>query len=312
MSITYEEALETLQAMFQEPWTRDTLDSVLRHQRGHMENTVDLILRHGSKDPQILINQLDSGIDPNQSLLELDEQLARQLSAPTTNTSISSRLLQQQTSSSSAPTSSSSPSTTSNLIGTVTVLPDDFLRVPNFRGSISNNTLSDDEALARMLQDELFTEELRRNPDFAHLAGRRNNSATSRMSAVPTRSASHQQQEGVPFQNPFAGLATRFQQQLQLHTASSTAQNQTQQQRDATAAANNNNIMEKLSEMGDGAKRRLQLMAAQFQQAQANMRNNNSNDTNDMSFASAPSNSERRSLLFDDTDDMELAARKDL
>jgi hypothetical protein len=31
-----------------------------------------------------------------------------------------------------------------------------------------------DEQLARMLQDELFQEELRNNPEFSHLAGRRN------------------------------------------------------------------------------------------------------------------------------------------
>jgi hypothetical protein len=33
--------------------------------------------------------------------------------------------------------------------------------------------MDSDEALARMLQDELFAQELRNNPEFAHLAGGR-------------------------------------------------------------------------------------------------------------------------------------------
>ena len=36
MSISYEEALSTLQAMFGEPWTRETLDTVLRHFQGYV------------------------------------------------------------------------------------------------------------------------------------------------------------------------------------------------------------------------------------------------------------------------------------
>jgi len=47
MAISYEEALVTLQAMFTEPWTRQSLDAVLRHEKGHMENTCDVILQHG-------------------------------------------------------------------------------------------------------------------------------------------------------------------------------------------------------------------------------------------------------------------------
>jgi hypothetical protein len=36
MSISYEEALSTLQAMFAEPWTRENLDAVLRHHQGYV------------------------------------------------------------------------------------------------------------------------------------------------------------------------------------------------------------------------------------------------------------------------------------
>jgi hypothetical protein len=170
MSITYEEALATLQAMFGEPWTRETLDKVLRHEKGHMENTCDRILNHGSQDPQLLIAKL-SGPDPQ---LALDEQLARQLA------------------SGSRGGSKKSSAAVKNGRGTPTDLPDDFLRIPGFKHTSSSaaaggsNQVMDDAQLARMLQDELFSEELARNPDFAHLArGRRRGAppGTRRVSA---------------------------------------------------------------------------------------------------------------------------------
>jgi hypothetical protein len=59
----------------------------------------------------------------------------------------------------------------------------------------------DDETLARMLQDELFSDELARNPDFAHLA---------RGSAGPSRSSARlppgQRRSGAPPPNPFEGV----------------------------------------------------------------------------------------------------------
>jgi len=36
MSISYEEALSTLQAMFGEKWTQESLDTVLRHFKGYV------------------------------------------------------------------------------------------------------------------------------------------------------------------------------------------------------------------------------------------------------------------------------------
>jgi len=163
MAITYEEALATLEAMFGDPWTRDTLDAVLRHEKGHMENTCDRILSHGDKDPQALVNAL-------QHQPALDEMLARQ-----------QQQQQQQ------PPPSSLETVTKPSRGTPTELPEDFLRVPGFKYPRSSGrragtgtttsgadggaaTVMDDETLARMLQDELFSEELARNPDFAHLA----------------------------------------------------------------------------------------------------------------------------------------------
>ena len=135
MSIGYEEALETLQAMFGEKWTRDDLDTVLRHHQGHMENTVDMILRHGDGEPSVLLQQIADGIDPRAQTTAMDAALARQLSE-------SGR--------------SSTSNNNNNKLkgrGIPTVLPDDFLRLPNGMqvASSSSTQMTDDEALARML-----------------------------------------------------------------------------------------------------------------------------------------------------------------
>lgn len=189
MSISYEEALATLQAMFGEPWTREMLDVVLRHEKGHMENTCELILQHGDKDPKILVDRLKSGGPEPQ--VAMDEQLARQLAAPSSGNV------------------GGSAATSSGGRGTPTVLPDDFLRIPGYKPSTSASGATagamDDETLARMLQDELFSEELARNPDFAHLArgGRR----STRTSASNARIPAGRGTAGVaPLQNPFEGV----------------------------------------------------------------------------------------------------------
>lgn len=131
-----------------------------------MENTVESILGHGEKDPQLLIQNLKNG---GKNATSLDEELARQLSSQV-DSGVSSAAVR------SAPAAArSTQSTTNNQKrgrGTPTSLPDDFLRIKPASGQ---STVDADEALARMLQDELFSEELRRNPDFAHLAGRRPN-----------------------------------------------------------------------------------------------------------------------------------------
>ncbi len=179
MSITYEQALGTLTSMFSSPWTEESLDTVLRHFEGHMENTVDAVLTHGDLDPQLLIKRLESGANQE----DLDAQLARELangtqpfsspnpSMSSTATTRSNRL--SSASSISSNSSTSTPTTSNNRHvapaykkgrGTPTTLPDDFLRIPG------NAHISSDEALARMLQDKLFAEEIKRNPEFAHLA----------------------------------------------------------------------------------------------------------------------------------------------
>lgn len=188
MSITYEEALSTLEAMFGAPWTRETLDAVLRHEKGHMENTCERILNHGSKDPQVLIQRLKS------TGVSMDEELARQLG---------------QGGGASAG-AAAAPAKKGR--GTPTELPKEFLRIPGYKHrSIGGapgaaGAAMDDETLARMLQDELFSEELARNPDFAHLArgSRRAGSAAATNNRPPGQRRSNQQ--AAPQVNPFEGV----------------------------------------------------------------------------------------------------------
>lgn len=157
MSITYEEALGTLEAMFGAPWTRETLDAVLRHFQGHMENTVESILQHGEGDPAALVKKL-KGSDLS-STIRMDEELARQMA-------VEGRTRTQDHSSSAATTTTNAKKGR----GAPVVLPPDFLRIPTGSGALAGSTTADDEALARMLQDELFSQELANNPEFAHLA----------------------------------------------------------------------------------------------------------------------------------------------
>mmetsp|Transcript_638 Transcript_638/g.855 ORF Transcript_638/g.855 Transcript_638/m.855 type:complete len:319 (+) Transcript_638:261-1217(+) len=216
MSITYEEALATLNSMFGAPWENSHLDAVLRHFQGHMENTVESILNHGDKPPEDLITQLKSkpttqtdpssgggtGLDAVQ--ISMDEELARALASeedrsaavqesPSHNNNAPTVNRSQIMSGGVAPTPRPQKKTkpvapvvpTKKGRGTPTDLPPDFLRIP---GKKYNDGVAGDEALARMLQDDLFTEELANNPEFAHLARGRNPSAASRYSRQPRAS----------------------------------------------------------------------------------------------------------------------------
>ena len=59
MSLSYEAALSTLQSMFADQgYTSAHFDAVLRHQGGHMENTVETLLLHGDGSPEELIRKL--------------------------------------------------------------------------------------------------------------------------------------------------------------------------------------------------------------------------------------------------------------
>jgi hypothetical protein len=122
-----------------------------------MENTCDRILNHGSQDPQVLIDRLKSGEPEPQ--IAMDEELARQLAVENRPS-----------------TARSSNRPAKKARGTPTELPPHFLRLPGYKpraaaaSSGAGADAMDDETLARMLQDELFSQELARNPDFAHLA----------------------------------------------------------------------------------------------------------------------------------------------
>jgi hypothetical protein len=97
-----------------------------------MENTVDMILRHGEASPAALLDQIATGVDPAARAALADEALARQLAQG------SSR--------------GSTTTTARKGRGIPTILPDDFLRVPSANGgSPTTGQLDSDEALARML-----------------------------------------------------------------------------------------------------------------------------------------------------------------
>ena len=179
MSITYEQALGTLTAMFSDPWTEDSLDTVLRHFEGHMENTVDAVLSHGDAPPSALLERLEAS-GTGASIADMDAELARQLAdeeeqrrTRTPPRSGAGGRRQNPAPPVPAPTTQRAPAPAPAKKmgrGTPTELPPDFLRIPSAVTSTSNADLASDEALARMLQDKLFAEELRNNPEFAHLA----------------------------------------------------------------------------------------------------------------------------------------------
>ena len=220
MSLSYEEALSTLQSMFSDQgYTDRHLDAVLRHHGGHMENTVETLLLHGDGTPDALMGRLSRttgdgacgrGVD-----VDSDAEVARRLAAeddlrhPPRRHGMGGGGRRVDSNRGSGRSSIGSDdgaggdrsSVTGGTRGTPAVLPLDFLRIPGRKypatatetssASSSSSTGSSftmsgiagqvmtDEQLARMLQDELFQEELRSNPEFSHLAGRRNPRATA-------------------------------------------------------------------------------------------------------------------------------------
>jgi hypothetical protein len=213
MSLSYEEALSTLQSMFSDQgYTAQHLDAVLRHQGGHMENTVETLLVHGDRNPDELMRKLSrtpqgsalSGGGGDGGSVDADAELARQLAREDEGHSRGGGG-GGATRGSGRPArggGGAGPTTTGRTTrrpdpppaagtrgrGTPIALPPDFLRIPGrmYPAASSSSSSSSsraaaaatsdmtDEQLARMLQDELFQEELRNNPEFSHLAGRRN------------------------------------------------------------------------------------------------------------------------------------------
>ena len=244
MPLSYEEALATLNSMFggENKWSNIDLDTVLRHFEGHMENTIESILSHGEGNPAILIARLENGgvgsggtqnrSGGTDSKISLDEELARSLS------SADDGGCEPIAASPSTNTTSSSSSKTK------VVLPADFLRIPGYKsrggtgnGGNSGSTMGEDETLARMLQDAFFAQELSSNPEFAHLSS------------------------GVRGNRPDAYPSTLRSNAAVAHARAMNSQQQLRQQQSGQEGPN---ILEKLGEMGENAKRRLSLLAAQF------------------------------------------------
>jgi hypothetical protein len=266
MSISYEEALGTLSAMFGDPWTQDTLDTVLRIKKGHMENTVEAILQHGGGDPQALIKQLQSGASDSNTAM--DEAIARQIAQEERGGSGGRR--------STTTTSQPAPAPKPKGRGTPTELPPDFLRIPGapIPTAASNSTMDADEALARMLQDELFSQELANNPEFAHLA----------------RGGRPRMVGGRPSRSKNVGEMPR---------ASAAGYPGGGHRRDHHEGPN---ILDKLSEMGGEARSRLAAFAAQWNEK--NRGTSNSNMT--AMGARGTAVQETRGLLDDDDDGEEM------
>mmetsp|Transcript_11829 Transcript_11829/g.15433 ORF Transcript_11829/g.15433 Transcript_11829/m.15433 type:complete len:288 (+) Transcript_11829:163-1026(+) len=237
MGVTYEEALATLTSMFGSDgvWTTDVLDEVLRAYEGHMENTVEAILFHGDRDPQLLLAKLKknpirpslSAPGPAGQTINMDEELAREMS----QSAISGP------EAASSDTKKSSKADDDSLLPQVS-LPPDFLRIPGYK---DGGTMSSDEKLALMLQEEDFLKQVQNNPEFAHLAIGRGGQQSSGLA-----------QAGYPGSS-----------------------------RAAVRMSNGNgkdvNIMENFSKMGEAAKRKLNLFAASFKAGSQSTNNRNTN-----------------------------------
>ena len=192
--------------------------------------------------------------------------------------------------------------------GAPTVLPVDFLRIPGRkysaadaspsttsaatnRGGITGHPIASasgpgamgqmmsDEQLARMLQDELFQDEIRNNPEFSHLAGRRN--PRSGVSASGGRG----QSTGRSMYSGATGGAAQ--------------------------AGGADALLKGLSDLGDNAKRRFQAFAASWNDPNAQQQGGGSGNRRPL-FGGAGSSSqnvtgqsrgnEHRGLLSNDLD----------
>lgn len=254
MSITYEEALSTLTSMFGAPWTKETLDAVLRHHEGHMENTVETVLSHGDGDPADLVERLKNPGSASEHV-DVDEELARQLASESGR----QRSAEGGTSQRATGVAPVSGPNGRKLRGTPTQLPPDFLRVPGRSADIDA-----DEQLARMLQDELFTRELANNPEFAHLAGRgrgRGSSAGSgRGSATATGAG-----RGAGGGGWFSGAGRSGPTGSTFPGFGRAAAG-----RGAGGQQEGPNVMDNLKGMGDAARKRLTMFAQQFNERMNN------------------------------------------
>lgn len=178
-----------------------------------MENTVDAVLSHGDGTPQQLLNKLsNSKVGPDQ--IEQDAELAKRIALEQGQATGNTHNNTQRT--------ITSPQTSVKKgRGLSTHLPDDFLRIPGQE----NSAIEDDGALARILQDKLFAEELRNNPEFAHLArgsarGSGGNVQIGLQGAAPNRDYSganrgQNQQQGPGVIEALSGMGGNAKKRLQ-------------------------------------------------------------------------------------------------
>ncbi len=158
-TLTYDEAMSTLQTMFS-GWTHEALDKVLRDQQWNMERTIEVILSMDSAPPSA------SAVSSSSPAEEDDAALARRLSIEWNSAAGPPA---PPSSSAAAGTALPTPPPSSPRRGKPTTLPADFLRVPGAhkRSLVSpDQQLMMDEQLARMLQDEPFLNQLRNDPEF--------------------------------------------------------------------------------------------------------------------------------------------------
>jgi len=178
MSVSYENAIATLHAMFAEVDT-DVIKMVLDNNGGHMERTVENLLAmtggapaadvqqqpQQEQQPQPAQHQQQAATQPvlygAPGAIRLAQADVRHQRVPQDHPS--QRLRQHQ-----------QPMPQQQQQQHHSVLADDFLRPPSWwakhnsgaSSSFSSSQVEQDEQIARMLADELFLEELRQHPEW--------------------------------------------------------------------------------------------------------------------------------------------------
>uniref|UniRef100_A0A7S1U322 CUE domain-containing protein n=1 Tax=Phaeomonas parva TaxID=124430 RepID=A0A7S1U322_9STRA len=198
MAVSFEDAVATLHGMFSS-YDRDTLGRILTQNNYHMENTVEAILK--------LEGEGDKPAEDTSGDAELAARLAAELNQQPT--------MEQAGASSGVPPSAPQAAAAAGGgggakpagpkgRGALVTLPDGFLRIPGggVASSTSHEQLLSDEQLARMLQNEMFREELERDAELSRYVneGGGGGAAASRTSAG--------QAGGSPSNKP--SMMTRF------------------------------------------------------------------------------------------------------
>jgi hypothetical protein len=83
ISLSYAEAISKMQSMFGEKWSKQTLDFLLRHFQGRIENTINAILDYGIQNQDNLLKAITTG-----STTEADEDYVMVRPKALSNTAI--------------------------------------------------------------------------------------------------------------------------------------------------------------------------------------------------------------------------------